>query len=44
MLLDDWGTAPLPMPASIALRKPNVKQRDTDAVRLLVVRKDVEID
>ena len=25
MLLDDWGMAPVPMPASIALRKPNVR-------------------
>jgi oligopeptide transport system substrate-binding protein len=25
ILLDDWGMAPTPMPASIALRKPNVR-------------------
>jgi oligopeptide transport system substrate-binding protein len=25
VLLDDWGMAPTPMPASIALRKPNVR-------------------
>ena len=25
VLLDDWGMAPVPMPASIALRKPNVR-------------------
>ena len=43
ILMDDWGTAPLPMTAAMALRKPNVKQRHADALRLRAF-KDIEID